>query len=455
MPRYQLLLSFLILILFGALALRMPGCIPEGYELGWIDALFTSTSAVCVTGLTVVDTGTKFSLGGQIIILILIQAGGLGMLTISNWLLVVLSGSRVSLSSRFILEETHGMHYRIEPTGLLKRIILFTILSEGIGAFVLFLRFIVDYPFPRAFWLAVFHSVAAFCNAGFSLFPDNLMSYRDDWVINMTIMALIVLGGIGFMVFSDVVFVLNSVLKRRTRRWFLAWHRITLHSKVTLITTGILIFAGALLVALFESENLMKEMPFHQRLLPALFLSITSRTAGFNTVDTGQLTNLTLLLVIFLMFVGASPGSTGGGIKTTTFALLIALFRSRLFNRPRTEMFGRTVPESLVAKAVVSWAAFIALVLIGVTGLEYFEFGFASHKVSSGSVLDMLFEVTSALGTVGLSVGITPTLQSGSRLVLVVIMFFGRVGPLAIASSFIGQRHVLRYTLPEERIMVG
>ncbi|HQO36660.1 MAG TPA: TrkH family potassium uptake protein, partial [bacterium] len=444
-----------VLILFGTLALRMPGSIPEGFELGWIDALFTSTSAVCVTGLTVVDTGGNFSLGGEIIILILIQAGGLGMLTISNWLLVALSGSRISLSDRFLLEETHGFNERIEPTGLLRRIIRFTVLSEGLGALVLFLRFIADYPFSKALWLAVFHSVAAFCNAGFSLFPDNLMAYRDDWVINLTIIILIVLGGIGFMVCSDVVLAVNSVLRRRSKRWRMAWRRITLHTKVTLITTGILILAGALLVILFESQNLLKETPIHQRLLPALFLSVTSRTAGFNTLDTGQLTNVTLLMTVLLMFIGASPGSTGGGMKTTTLAILIAFFRSRMLNRPRTEILARSVPESLVAKAVVTWAAFVALLLIGVAGLEYFEFGFASHGVSSGSFLDLLFEVTSALGTVGLSVGITPSLEPGSRLVLIVIMFLGRVGPLAVAASFIGQRRVLRYTLPEERIMVG
>ncbi|MFH1740801.1 MAG: potassium transporter TrkG [bacterium] len=454
-PTYRLLLTFSILILIGTIALQMPGTAHPAHEINWIDSLFTSTSAVCVTGLTVTDTGTSFTLGGQLIILILIQAGGLGMLTISNWIFLTLYRRPVSLEGRMVLEETHGTLTSVEPSALLRRIIRFTAVSEGIGAVVLFFRFLDVHPAPQALWMAVFHSVSAFCNAGFSLYPDSLMGFRDDLVVNLTVMALILVGGIGFVVCTDVTSVIHNLLHKRWKRLASVWARMTLHTKVVLATTGILLLAGTSVVFVFEGHNILRDVPWYRRILPSMFLSFTSRTAGFNTLDTAELTNVTLLTLLFLMAVGASPGSTGGGMKTTTLAIILAMARARVLNRPRIEMFKRSIPGDLVAKAVATAAAFVVLIMISVVALEYIEFGFASHRATQGQVLDLLFEATSALGTVGLSVGVTPTLKPASRLVLVAIMFVGRVGPLAVAGSLIGQRRPLRYSLPEERLIVG
>lgn len=454
-PTHRLILTFFLLIILGTVALHWPGSTVSGKELNWVDALFTSTSAVCVTGLTVVDTGTTFTCRGQITILLLIQLGGLGMLTISNWVFLTLTRGRVSLQNRILIEETHGTLPNIEPGSLLRRIIAFTFLSESLGALVLFFRFSLDYPMSQALWSAVFHSVAAFCNAGFSLYSDSLSAYRDDWLVCGTVMSLIVLGGIGFVVCSDIATVIHRT--PRIKQWEMkqVWRRLAYHTKVVLATTLVLIGIGTALTMGLEWGNTLAELPWYKRLLPSLFLSITSRTAGFNTIDTGALTNISLFTFVFFMLVGASPGSTGGGIKTTTFAVLAALVGSRFRNRPRVELLGRSIPNDLVTKTFTVTGAFIVIDMLAVLALETIEYGLTSHRVTPSRFLDIIFEVTSAIGTVGLSTGITAELQAGSRLVLVVCMFLGRVGPLVVAGSVIGLRRPLRYSLPEERFMVG
>lgn len=443
---FRLLLAFATLIALGTVVLAFS---IEGHGADRsvvMDALFTATSAVCVTGLTVVDPGTELSPPGQVALLVLIQLGGLGILTLSNWILLTLGPRKLRPAGRLVLERTHGQLPGVHPVWLLRNIVLFTLFWESLGTLLLFLRFSADFPSTgKALWCALFHSISAFCNAGFSLFPDSLVRYRGDAFVNGTILGLILVGGLGFIVFTDAFHALLS----RTRR------SLTLHSRVVLVTTCALVSIGFVGFFVFEWSNPLEDFDLRERLLSSFFLSITSRTAGFNTLDTGNLCNASLLLLVLLMMVGASPGSTGGGIKTTTAALLWAMILSRLRNRPRVELLGRSIPTNLVSKALALSLLWVAIVAAGTLLLEMLEVGGLPHPETRGRFLEHLFEVSSATGTVGLSTGITSSLTQGSRIVLIVCMFVGRLGPLLVAESLIGTRRAVPYQLPEERIVVG
>jgi len=447
-PARLLVISFATTILIGAVLLFLPISRVGPTPRQPVDALFTSTSAVCVTGLIVLDTGRDHSLFGQAVILGLIQIGGLGIMTFSN-LILLAAGKKLGLSQRMVLEATHGEVLAVSPAQLIRRILLYTFTLEALGTLLLWVRFRSEYPLPRAVWLAVFHSISAFCNAGFSLFSDSFMGYRDDFLVNITVMGLIVAGGLGFVVFADVFSFLGDWRVKGKLR------RLTLHSRVVLCTTVGLILGGALLLGVLEISNLLGGGPWHQPILSSLFLSITARTAGFNTMDTAQLTNATLLCVIVLMVIGASPGSTGGGIKTTTFAALWAMVFSRARNRPQTEMLDRTIPSEVIAKALATTAGFLLAILLGVILLQITEYAGQPHTAVRGLFLGHLFEVVSALGTVGLSTGVTPTLSAAGKGVIIACMFVGRLGPLVVAASLIGRRPRAAYTLPEERLMIG
>jgi trk system potassium uptake protein TrkH len=445
----RLLASFAALIALGTGLLCLPQCTVGEEPLDFVDALFTATSAVCVTGLAVQDTGSYFTFLGQAIILILIQLGGLGILTLSNWLLLSLTGRRSDPDVRHLLMQTHGRAGSGTPAGLLMQIFAFTFTCETLGAALLYSRFVAVEGLENPLWQAVFHSVSAFCNAGFGLFSDSLMSYRSDPVINFTVMFLIVAGGLGFVVCAELF---NRALrpKKNKKKTLLSYH-----SHVVLTTTAALIVAGAVGVFVLEGRNTLAGKPIPQQIMDSLFLSITSRTAGFNTIDTGALGNATLCMVMLLMGIGASPGSTGGGVKTTSFAMLIGFLWSKWKGREKTEWLGRSVPSDLVAKAVAAAAAFAVLTLGSVILIEFVEVPAGAPQLSRGLFLQHLFEIVSALGTVGLSTGITSSLDVPTRLLLVVLMFIGRLGPLVIANSVIGQRKRVRYTLPEDDLMVG
>ena len=442
-----LVVAFATTILLGAGALMlstrmMPGVTP----LTTVDALFTATSAVCVTGLTVRDTSTDFSTVGQIIILCLIQAGGLGILTLSN-ALFLFGRRRLGLRNRMVMEETLGVLPAFSARGILARVFMYTFVCEGIGAALLTARFAFDYSFPRALWMGIFHAVSAFCNAGFAILQGNLTAYSGDIVVNVVIMALIILGGLGFIVVEDL------------RVWFMSPRRrtarLSLHSRIVLHTTFWLIVAGAVIIFLIELPGGAMPAPYIDRIMPSFFLSVTCRTAGFNTVDLSQLSNPTLLICILLMAIGGSPGSTAGGIKTTTFATLNALILSRARNRPKVEIFNRSLPSEIVTKALATAAAAILVVLIATIAIEMLEHAGHPHADVQNAFLAILFEVVSALGTVGLSVGITPTLGAPAKLVLVLCMFVGRLGTVLVANSLLGSVKRLEYTLPEEQIIVG
>jgi trk system potassium uptake protein TrkH len=328
------------------------------------------------------------------------------------------------------------------------RIVLFTLSTEAVGALLLFLRFLGDFQAQQAAWLAIFHSVSAFCNAGFSLFSGSLTDYREDVVVNLIVTVLIILGGLGFVAAMDVIEQVGAAVKRERRR-------LAVHTRLVLTASFILIAAGALAFLVFEWNNTFATETFGGEFLQSLFLSVTARTAGFNTVETAHLTNMTLVVVIILMTIGASPGSTGGGIKTTSLVVLWALVRGNLLNRPDTEIAGRRIPRELVAKALALIVLYGCVVILGLILLQAAEFGELPHQATRGMFMEHLFEVVSALSTVGLTTGVTTELSDAGLLVLMGLMFIGRVGPLVIAASLIGERPKLDFHLPETDIMIG
>jgi trk system potassium uptake protein TrkH len=447
-------LSFGVFILAGAVALMLvPLRIPMAgkLHLSFVDALFMSTSAACVTGLSVLDIGSYFPLSGQIIMLILIQVGGLGIMTISTGLFTI-AGRSISIKSRFILQDTFTHIPQPDIVSLIKRIILFTVILEFIGATLLFLRFVsLRGDIWGSLWVAVFHAVSAFCNAGFSLFPDSLMSYRADPVIVLTISALIVFGGLGFLVLNELYWFSKFILSPRK-----FWHQLSLHSKIVLSTTGWLIVAGFLLFLVAEWNVTMQGFSLSERVLAAIFQSVTPRTAGFNTLDFASMAPITLLGTLILMFIGGSPGSTAGGVKTSTIATLIAVGISKFMGREKASMFKRSLDDESVNKAFGVLTLGIVIVISVTACLLVTELGSKPYPETNGLFLKYLFEVISAFGTVGLSMGVTPELSSPAKLLLVFTMFVGRLGPLVVAAALSPRVSTGgEFTYAEERIMIG
>ncbi len=441
-PERLFLLSFAGIILVGALLLHQPFAV-HGVPLSITDALFTATSATCVTGLIVVDTATKFTVAGQLILLVLIQMGGLGIMTFSVAFVTLFAG-RLSLGGRDMLEATFSQMPMRGMRKLLRTIFAATLLTELAGAVLLTLRFAMDMPWTRAVWFALFHSVSAFCNAGFSLFSDSLMSYQGDVLVIMVISTLIIAGGLGFIVVFE--------LQHSPRP--LRFKKLSLHSRIVLSASLLLIAFGFITMMLFEWNSSLNHLPWPKKILEAFFQSVTTRTAGFNSVDLGMLSNGTLFFMLILMFIGASPSSTGGGIKTTTFATILAFARARFKNREHTQLLNRTVPETAVSRAVTI-AIFSSLVVILFTTLLLFtELSGHSHQESRGLFLEILFETTSAFGTVGLSMGITSHLSEAGRMLITLLMFIGRLGPLTLALA-ISKKHSAKYQLAKEDLLIG
>ncbi|HNR39096.1 MAG TPA: potassium transporter TrkG [Acidobacteriota bacterium] len=437
-PAEVIAASFILTALLGSLLLITPAAAGKG-PVGWVDAFFTATSAVCVTGLITVDTGTQFSPFGQAVILGLIQAGGLGIMTYAV-ILATVSGRKISLSGRTIMEQSFMPQPQAVIYGLTRIIVLSTLLIEGVGAVLLYLF----HPGGGVF-AAVFHSISAFCNAGFCLYADSLTRFRGHLGVNLTITSLIILGGLGFFVIFEVLHHTGS----RKR------HKLSLHSKLVLAVTAGLLLLGTVVFFLFEHQNLLDGLPLGEQLLAAFFQSVTPRTAGFNTVDFGKATGATLLFTILLMFVGASPGSTGGGVKTTSLGVMIALAKSKLKGREDVDIFRATVSSRAVARtlSVTILAGFIIVMfLVAFLWVEIGPRPFGHHE---HRVLEYLFEITSAFGTVGLSTGITASLSVFGKLMLCVVMFIGRIGPLTIAHA-VGRRYGQgKFRYPEERVMIG
>jgi trk system potassium uptake protein TrkH len=412
------------------------------------DAFFTATSAACVTGLTVVDTGTRLSPFGQAVVLGLIQTGGLGLMTFAVFVGVALGG-RVAFTERILIQES--MHHT--PSAgvrrLVRYVLAFTLVSEAVGAAWLWLRLREDLPPAAAIWSAVFHSVSAFCNAGFGLLPDSLVRYRGDLVMNLGVTGLIILGGLGFLTSMELRDHVAARLRRQRPP------QPTLHTRLVLLVTGSLLVGGVLVYLVLEWDNLLSGLPVGERLLAAWFLSVTSRTAGFNTVDYGQASPETLFFTIFLMFVGASPGSTGGGIKTTTLGLLVALVVARWRGRGRASVFQRTIPHAVMDRALLLAMLAWALVSLAIGLLVMAESAGVPFRDAEPRFVALMFEAVSAFGTVGLSTGITSGLGASSKLVLIALMFVGRVGPLTLVLAMSPRQRRGRFRYAEENVMVG
>jgi trk system potassium uptake protein TrkH len=446
-PAQALVFYYAAAIVLGTLLLATP-LAAHGEPLSLLDALFTATSAQCVTGLIVVNTGTKLTLFGQCVVLALIQVGGLGIMTFSVYLFIYLKVG-VSGRGRWIIHETL-MHSPVNSwRDLIRGIFLMTLVIEAAGAVLLAFAFVPVLGFWEGVYSAVFHSISAFCNAGFSLFTDSLVGFRDNPLVNLTVMGLIILGGIGFLVIRELIQVARVRARKRSQR-----PKLSLHTKIVLVASSFLIVFGAVMIGWLESGNSLAAMPFTEGLWTALFQSVTARTAGFNTIDLNTFRAPTVFLVIFLMFVGASPGSAGGGVKTTSMALFFAIFYNRLKGNQHTSLFRRTIPDEAITKALA--LVLLAIILIGIAlfGLMIVQSPDLAHE-NMREFLGYTFEAFSAFGTVGLSIGATAKLNALGKLIIIVLMFVGRVGLLTMAFAIAGRtrRHAPRYA--EENIMIG
>ncbi|MGB9907322.1 MAG: TrkH family potassium uptake protein [Candidatus Saccharicenans sp.] len=437
-PPRLLALSFLAAIIVGTIILSLPFSTHSG-KIALIDALFTSTSAICVTGLIVVDTASFFSPFGQGILLVLIQLGGLGIMTFSSFILMT-AGRRVSLTDKLVVEGSFRPSVISDFPALLRDVFLFTFGFEFLGAALLLLKFSAGVSFPRALVLSVFHSISAFCNAGFSLFSDSLMGYRGDILVNLVMIFLIVFGGLGFFVLQEIKLAFRHGIRKERVKF-------SLHTKFVAVVTLGIILAGGLLIFLLEFNRGLAGLPLKDRILASLFQVVSARTAGFNTVNIGSLSVASILFLIFIMFVGASPGSTGGGVKTTTFGLIFAFLRSRLQGYEVTQIFSRGIKNEDIIKAYTLVSLALSLVFASTVALLVIQPGLALKEA--------LFEVVSAFGTVGLSLGITPQLNPLSKLILIVTMYLGRIGPLTILYAFSRVKPAGHYQFVEESIMVG
>jgi trk system potassium uptake protein TrkH len=445
-PGGMLMLYYALAILLGAELLRLPAA-SNGTPLSFLDALFTATSAQCVTGLVVVDTGTEFTLFGQWVILLLIQIGGLGITTFSVYLFIYLRIG-VSVRGRWIINETL-MH---TPIGswreLLRDIFIMTFVIEGLGTLLLCFAFIPDQGFWPGLYSALFHSVSAFCNAGFSLFSNSMVNFQSSALVNLTLVILISCGGLGFLVIRELVQAGYAWRKDNKRL------RISLHSKIVLTTSLILTLFGTLAIWGMEYSGSLASHSFGEGLWISLFQSVSSRTAGFNSIDLNQFHVATLFLMILLMFIGASPGSCGGGIKTTSLALFFAVFYNRLKGSSHTSLFRRTIPDEAISKALT--LTIMALILIGIAlfSLLIAQTG-AGAQESKGMFLDYLFETFSAFATVGLTTGATAQLSAAGKLIIILLMFVGRVGLLTMAFAIAGRARKGDGRYAEENIMIG
>ncbi len=439
-----LVLSFAGLIAVGTAGLLFLPGLYTGPDLGFVDALFTATSAVCVTGLIVVDTAKYFTPWGQAWIALLVQLGGLGILTFTT-LVIQLVGRRASLEVGEAAGGEASTVRHLDPMRLVRAVVASALVLEAIGAVVLWWGWRGGMGAAGAVWPAVFHAISAFCNAGFSVFSDSLVGHRSSPVPVLAVSGLVIVGGIGFVVLAD--------LRARTLRDDV--RRLSTHSQLALATTGGLLLAGTVLYLAFEWNQTLSGMSVPDRLANAWFMSVTPRTAGFNTVDYSQVTNPSLFLTIVLMVVGGSPGSAAGGLKTTTVALLGLMLWSRLRGRDNVSVFGRTIPEETIQRAAGLTIGGIAILAAGVFALALTEFP-ARGLAERTAFLSVIFEAHSAFGTVGLSTGATPDLTTGGRLVVTALMFLGRLGPLAVVSAMAaGSSGRPRYRYATEDVAIG
>ncbi len=440
-PTQIIVIGFASMILFGTLLLNMPMASKDGQPVGFINALFTATSSVCVAGMNVVDTGRHWTVFGQVVIALLIQIGGLGIMTMSTSL-ALLTGRRITLKERILIQESLNQFDLEGLVRLTKNIIITTLAIEFIGAAIYSMIFITEYGTLKGIAFGVFHSISTFCNAGVEIIGDyrGFTPYVNNYVFNINAMVLIIIGGLGFSVWQDII----QVFKGKS------FKSISLHSKIVLSATAVLILSGALFIFILEfgNPNTLKNLPFPAKVVTAFFHSVSPRTAGINTLDMTAMTTPTKFLTMILMFIGGSPGSVAGGIKTATAAILVITVIAAVKGKEDPEIFERHIPKYLVYRAMAVTVISLSMVILVTMILSITE---------TADFMTLLFESTAAFSTAGLTLNFTPHLSGIGKVILIITMFIGRVGPLtiviALAKRATGNKGNLKY--PEERILVG
>ncbi|MPM06470.1 Ktr system potassium uptake protein B [bioreactor metagenome] len=437
-PYMVFFLGFTTIILIGAILLTLPVASQNGRSVGFVNALFTATSAVCVTGLVVVNTASHWTVFGKTIIVMLIQVGGLGVMTMTA-LISFFIGKRMSLKTRVFIMEERNVDELQGVVRLTKNILIFTFVIELIGAILFSFVFIRDYGIQKGIGFSVFHAVSSFCNAGFDLIGNSMINYVDNPVITLAVCGLIVIGGIGYYVFWDVY---------ETKKF----HMLTLHSKLVIVITATLLIGGTIMMFALEHNNpeTMGNLSLSGKIQAAIFQAVNPRTAGFNSIPTEKIRMSTAVFTIFLMFIGGSPASTAGGIKTTTFGVLIVSFYNLVKGKRDFEVFERRItPDTTIRAAAILMISLLLVIVV--------SFVLAITEEATGyDFLDMLFETVSAFATVGLSKGLTPYLSDAGKLILSLVMLIGRVGPMTVAYAFLKQnKNIGNYTYPEGKVIIG
>lgn len=440
----MIMLSFLAVILLGSLLLTLPISSASGEAVPYLDALFTATTATCVTGLVTLPTVTTWSVFGQVVILILIQVGGLGVITIMSALMILLH-KRMGINDRLLIQDAFNLNSLSGIVRFVKRVLTGTFLIEGIGALLYMTVFVPEYG-PRGIWVSVFTSISAFCNAGIDIIAENsLCDYALNPVINTVTSLLIILGGIGYVVWWDLIGVGKTLPRKKYKRF----QNLSLHSKIAISTTLILIFGGGILIFLFEYYNPLTigNLSVFDKIQVSLFQSVTTRTAGFATIQQQDMTNATSVLCLLLMLIGGSPVGTAGGIKTVTIAVLLVSAWATIQNKQDVSLFNRNISKQAVNKAVAVAMMSFSILFISTILLS---------AVSDADTLDVLFETVSATATVGLTRNLTPYLNAAGKIIIIGTMYLGRVGPISLALALnSGKKHHNIIKNPTEEISVG
>lgn len=434
----KIALLYIVLILLGSLLLALPIATKARISTNYIDALFTATSATCVTGLVIYDTFLHWSLFGQIVILFLIQIGGLGFMTIMT-LFILFVKKQLSLNEKCLFLQSAGVYESGNIKKIISQMALGTLIIETIGAILLSIAFCPVMGVGEGIYCGIFHSISAFCNAGFDLMGrygaySSLTTFATNPLVNLTIVALIVIGGLGFLVWNDLI-----------RNKF-HWKKYSLHSKLVIATSGILIITGTIIMLAMEYNQSMSGLKFGEKLLAALFHSVTPRTAGFNTLDINSMSQSGRSFTSILMLIGGNPGSTAGGIKTTTFAILFLSVLASIRKNKSTTAFKRRFEDTALRQA-------ISIAILYITAI--FVSAFVITAIEQADMYNVLFETISAIGTVGLSTGIIPTLRISSKIIIIILMFGGKVGMLTLAMSFVMKKLNVPINRPTEKILIG
>lgn len=439
-----IMLSFLCTILVGSVLLALPISAKNGQAVSYLDALFTSTTATCVTGLVTLSTISTWSVFGQIVILILIQIGGLGLITIMAGLMVALH-RKIGLKDSQLIIDAFNINSLSGLANFVKKVIIGTLIVEGVGALLYMPIFVSDFG-AQGIWISIFNSVSAFCNAGMDILAENsLCNYATNPFINGVTSLLIILGGVGYIVWWDVL----RVLKERKKLQWKCWKKLTLHSKIVLSATAILIFGGGVLIFIFEYNNplTLQGLSLFDKIQISLFQSVTTRTAGFATIPQENLANPTAIICLFLMFIGGSPVGTAGGIKTATAVVLFATAYSTIRNKNEVSLFDRNLSRQITRKAVAVTSMSFAIMFLSTVLLS---------AVMNAPALDILYETVSATATVGLSRNLTPFLNVWGKVIIIATMYFGRIGPISLAIAFQSRKeHTNNIKNPTEEISVG